>query len=85
MRNSATSLLLPKSTSRFRSGASFSPATAAAPGLFSQPHHDAAAIEKAFGRIPLAGFFAQGNSAHRQAELHARLYGEYCACFEAVK
>ena len=28
--------------------------------LFSQPHHDAAAIEKALGKIPLAGFFAQG-------------------------
>jgi small ligand-binding sensory domain FIST len=28
--------------------------------MFSQPHHDAAAVERAFGPIPLAGFFAQG-------------------------
>lgn len=28
--------------------------------LFGQPHHDAAAIERALGNIPLAGFFAQG-------------------------
>jgi small ligand-binding sensory domain FIST len=28
--------------------------------LFSEPHHDAAAIEGAFGELPLAGFFAQG-------------------------
>jgi small ligand-binding sensory domain FIST len=28
--------------------------------MFSQPHHDAQAIARAFGAIPLAGFFAQG-------------------------
>lgn len=28
--------------------------------MFSQPHHDAAAVARAFGSIPLAGFFAQG-------------------------
>jgi small ligand-binding sensory domain FIST len=28
--------------------------------MFSQPHHDAEAIAKALGPIPLAGFFAQG-------------------------
>ena len=28
--------------------------------LFEQPHHDAAALEKVFGAIPTAGFFAQG-------------------------
>jgi len=28
--------------------------------LFSAPHHDAAAIQEAFGPVPLAGFFAQG-------------------------
>jgi small ligand-binding sensory domain FIST len=28
--------------------------------LFPQPHHDAAAIQRALGEIPLAGFFAQG-------------------------
>jgi len=28
--------------------------------MFSQPHHDAAAISRAFGPLPLAGFFAQG-------------------------
>jgi small ligand-binding sensory domain FIST len=27
---------------------------------FSQPHHDAAAVAQAFGALPLAGFFAQG-------------------------
>jgi small ligand-binding sensory domain FIST len=28
--------------------------------MFSQPHHDANAIAAAFGSLPLAGFFAQG-------------------------
>ena len=28
--------------------------------MFNQPHHDAAAISAAFGPLPLAGFFAQG-------------------------
>jgi len=28
--------------------------------MFTQPHHDADAIARAFGPIPLAGFFAQG-------------------------
>ena len=28
--------------------------------MFSEPHHDAAAIASALGPIPLAGFFAQG-------------------------
>jgi small ligand-binding sensory domain FIST len=28
--------------------------------MFSQPHHDAEAIARAWGSIPLAGFFAQG-------------------------
>ena len=28
--------------------------------LFSEPHHDAGAIHRAFGSIPLAGFFAAG-------------------------
>jgi small ligand-binding sensory domain FIST len=28
--------------------------------MFSQPHHDASAVAAAFGRLPLAGFFAQG-------------------------
>ena len=28
--------------------------------LFKEPHHDAAAIDKLLGQIPLAGFFAQG-------------------------
>jgi small ligand-binding sensory domain FIST len=28
--------------------------------LFSDPHHDAAAVQKVAGPIPLAGFFAQG-------------------------
>jgi small ligand-binding sensory domain FIST len=28
--------------------------------LFSQPHHDARAIRKEAGALPLAGFFAQG-------------------------
>jgi small ligand-binding sensory domain FIST len=28
--------------------------------MFSQPHHDAAAIAQACGPLPLAGFFAQG-------------------------
>jgi small ligand-binding sensory domain FIST len=28
--------------------------------LFPRPHHDAAAIQRALGEIPLAGFFAQG-------------------------
>ena len=28
--------------------------------MFSEPHHDALAIGRAFGNVPLAGFFAQG-------------------------
>jgi small ligand-binding sensory domain FIST len=28
--------------------------------MFSEPHHDAEAVANAFGKIPLAGFFAQG-------------------------
>jgi small ligand-binding sensory domain FIST len=28
--------------------------------MFDQPHHDAQAVARAFGPIPLAGFFAQG-------------------------
>ncbi len=28
--------------------------------LFSQPHHDASAIQETLGEVPLAGFFAQG-------------------------
>lgn len=28
--------------------------------MFREPHHDAAAIGRAFGNVPLAGFFAQG-------------------------
>jgi small ligand-binding sensory domain FIST len=28
--------------------------------MFSQPHHDAAAVSSSFGDLPLAGFFAQG-------------------------
>ena len=28
--------------------------------MFSEAHHDAAAIARAFGNVPLAGFFAQG-------------------------
>jgi len=28
--------------------------------MFSQPNHDAAAVARAFGNLPLAGFFAQG-------------------------
>jgi small ligand-binding sensory domain FIST len=28
--------------------------------LFGEPHHDVAAIERAFGSLPLAGFFAAG-------------------------
>jgi small ligand-binding sensory domain FIST len=28
--------------------------------LFSGPHHDARAVQQAFGELPLAGFFAQG-------------------------
>jgi small ligand-binding sensory domain FIST len=28
--------------------------------MFGQPHHDAEAVERALGQIPVAGFFAQG-------------------------
>lgn len=28
--------------------------------LFGRPHHDVGALERAFGRVPVAGFFAQG-------------------------
>ena len=28
--------------------------------MFSQPHHDAEAIDRAFPELPLAGFFAAG-------------------------
>jgi small ligand-binding sensory domain FIST len=28
--------------------------------MFSQPHHDAEAVGRAFGELPLAGFFAGG-------------------------
>ena len=37
-----------------------SPATAAARGCFRSRNHDAGAVARAFGPIPLAGFFAQG-------------------------
>jgi small ligand-binding sensory domain FIST len=29
-------------------------------GLFGQPHHDSRAVQERLGRIPVAGFFAQG-------------------------
>lgn len=40
--------------------------------LFKEPHHDAAAIHKAWGPLPLAGFFAQGEigPVGRQNFLH---------------
>lgn len=53
--------------------------------LFSQPHHDAAAIEKALGKIPLAGFFAQGElgPVGKQNFMHG--FTASLALFEAGK
>jgi small ligand-binding sensory domain FIST len=53
--------------------------------LFSQPHHDAAAIEKALGKIPLAGFFAQGELGPIGKQNFMHGFTASIALFEAVK
>ena len=53
--------------------------------LFSQPHHDAAAIEKALGKIPLAGFFAQGELGPIGKQNFMHGFTASLALFEAVQ
>jgi len=53
--------------------------------LFSQPHHDAAAIEKALGKIPIAGFFAQGELGPIGKQNFMHGFTASIALFEAVK
>lgn len=53
--------------------------------LFSQPHHDAAAIEKALGKIPLAGFFAQGELGPIGKQNFMHGFTASIALFEPVK
>ena len=53
--------------------------------LFSQPHHDAAAIEKALGKIPLAGFFAQGELGPIGQQNFMHGFTASLALFEAGK
>jgi small ligand-binding sensory domain FIST len=52
--------------------------------MFSQPNHDAAAIARAFGNLPLAGFFAQGEIGPigRQNFMHG--FTASIALFEAA-
>ncbi len=53
--------------------------------LFTQPHHDAAAIERALGKIPLAGFFAQGELGPIGKQNFMHGFTASIALFEAVK
>jgi len=53
--------------------------------LFSQPHHDAATIEKALGKIPLAGFFAQGELGPIGKQNFMHGFTASIALFEAAR
>lgn len=50
--------------------------------LFGEPHHDTAAIQAAFGHIPLAGFFANGELGPVGRKNHIHGYTASVVCFE---
>lgn len=52
--------------------------------MFGQPHHDAEAISRAFGPIPLAGFFAQGEIGPIGGQNHMHGFTASVALFEAA-
>jgi small ligand-binding sensory domain FIST len=51
--------------------------------MFDQPHHDALAVAAAFGPIPLAGFFAQGELGPIGAQNFIHGFTASIALFEA--
>ncbi len=50
--------------------------------LFDEPHHDASAIQKVLGRIPVAGFFAQGELGPVGGKNYIHGFTASIACFE---
>ena len=50
--------------------------------LFDAPHHDANAIQKVLGRIPVAGFFAQGELGPVGGKNYIHGFTASIACFE---
>lgn len=50
--------------------------------LFSEPHHDASAIQRLLGPIPVAGFFAQGELGPVGDKNYIHGYTASIACFE---
>ncbi|MFM9966069.1 MAG: FIST N-terminal domain-containing protein [Planctomycetaceae bacterium] len=50
--------------------------------LFSKPHHDAATIQRVLGRLPLAGFFAQGELGPVGGKNYIHGFTASVACFE---
>jgi small ligand-binding sensory domain FIST len=52
--------------------------------LFSEPHHDAQTIQELLGKIPLAGFFAQGEIGPVAGKNHLHGFTASVAVFEAI-
>jgi small ligand-binding sensory domain FIST len=52
--------------------------------LFSEPHHDAQTIQEQLGKIPLAGFFAQGEIGPVAGKNHLHGFTASVAVFEAI-
>jgi small ligand-binding sensory domain FIST len=50
--------------------------------LFDEPHHDAATIQRVLGRVPLAGFFAQGELGPVGGKNYIHGFTASVACFE---
>ncbi len=50
--------------------------------LFPEPHHDADAIQRVLGRLPLAGFFAQGELGPVGGKNYMHGFTASVACFE---
>lgn len=50
--------------------------------LFAEPHHDAATIQRILGRMPLAGFFAQGELGPVGGKNYIHGFTASVACFE---
>jgi small ligand-binding sensory domain FIST len=50
--------------------------------LFDAPHHDAATIQQILGRVPLAGFFAQGELGPVGGKNYIHGFTASIACFE---
>ena len=50
--------------------------------LFAKPHHDASAIRRVLGSVPLAGFFAQGELGPVGGKNYIHGYTASVACFE---